>query len=120
METLFYTGYLIPSRKASTNIYGGNIADIRNFPYQVAILQSTRLWCGGSILTEKWLLSAAHCVYRARAPLTVRAGSSFWSKDGSLHQVEYQNIYGKYRYEDVSVMRVTEPFVLDETRKPIP
>lgn len=44
-------------------IVGGYDAENGEFPYQVS-LQTKKHFCGGSILNEKWILTAAHCVHR--------------------------------------------------------
>ncbi|XDA72380.1 hypothetical protein R6Z07F_002659 [Ovis aries] len=42
-------------------IIGGVPADIRDFPWQIRILENGSHLCGGSILSEWWILTAAHC-----------------------------------------------------------
>lgn len=47
-------------------IVGGTDADIADFPWQVAVVFSASdafasMHCGGSIIDEKWILTAAHC-----------------------------------------------------------
>lgn len=43
-------------------IVGGDFAAENQFPHQIAITQSGYLRCGGSIIHESWVLTAAHCL----------------------------------------------------------
>lgn len=43
-------------------ITGGYPIDIEDAPYQVSILRNGNHSCGGSILNERWVLTAAHCL----------------------------------------------------------
>lgn len=49
-------------------IVGGDVAWPGQFPYQAGISFTTNNgesnWCGGSILSKGWILTAAHCVYK--------------------------------------------------------
>ena len=53
-----------PARKIHQRIVGGKKARIGEFPWQVKIVhkKSRVLHCGGSLLCEKFVLTAAHCV----------------------------------------------------------
>ncbi|KAK6630503.1 hypothetical protein RUM43_014848 [Polyplax serrata] len=43
-------------------IIGGRNASTLEFPYQAELEEWLRHACGGSIITEKFVLTAAHCV----------------------------------------------------------
>lgn len=42
-------------------VIGGRRATDNQFPYQVSLLTSTSMICGGSIIADSIVLTAAHC-----------------------------------------------------------
>jgi len=53
-----------PQNSVETKIFGGKEAAIGQFPYQAAITVDDDDFCGGSLISKKWVLTAAHCVKR--------------------------------------------------------
>lgn len=49
--------------KRSTRIVGGVLTEVNEYPWQVGIVtaRSTSVWCGGSLISNSWVLTAAHC-----------------------------------------------------------
>jgi len=47
---------------SSGRIIGGNTASAGQFPYQAALDRNGRHACGGSIINNNHILTAAHCV----------------------------------------------------------
>ncbi|XP_015249736.1 PREDICTED: tryptase-like [Cyprinodon variegatus] len=43
-------------------IVGGEDASPKSWPWQVDLQRSGTHWCGGSLISKKWVLTAAHCV----------------------------------------------------------
>jgi len=74
-------------------IVGGESTDIKEHPWQVALNikrpDGTYL-CGGSIIAQKWVLSAAHCFYPAHASdlIKAKAGATNYRDEGTWVQTE--------------------------------
>lgn len=56
-----------------SRIVGGQQARPGEFPWQVGFrwqsdYSRTNLFCGGSLIDQKWVVSAAHCFQRMRGP----------------------------------------------------
>merc|ERR1711962_1114067 len=53
----------------STRIVGGEETEVNEYPWQVGMIWKggTTPWCGGSVISDLWVLSAAHCT-KGRRP----------------------------------------------------
>jgi secreted trypsin-like serine protease len=51
-----------PPTGGNPNIIGGSYIDIKETPYQVSMKVDGIHHCGGSIISDRWILTAAHCI----------------------------------------------------------
>jgi secreted trypsin-like serine protease len=51
----------IPLDDVNQRITGGYPAAPCQFPWQVALLIDNTYFCGGSLISSQWVLTAAHC-----------------------------------------------------------
>lgn len=85
----FFTGV----RDKTLKITGGNDADIADFPWQV-FLEAGNYQCGGIIINESWILTAAHCTQTSTgSPIPVQ---SMLIKVGATNP--FNILEGKYYY----------------------
>ncbi|XP_046613076.1 trypsin-3-like [Neodiprion virginianus] len=110
----------------TSRIVGGMDAVMSEAPYQVSLTLLGSHSCGGSIISENWVLTAAHCMVYPRSWYLVRAGSVSSTSGGSLTTlllvVNHPN-YGSNNWglhvNDISLLRMSSPLVLDATRQPV-
>ncbi|XP_070502481.1 trypsin-1-like [Chironomus tepperi] len=110
--------------EGGSKIVGGQIMDITNVPYFASLLFNDRHICGGSIISESWILSAAHCGEEKHAQnFTIRTGSSRKSRGGLIHAVE--SVYSHPNYSastldnDFMLLKLKVPLKFDSTRQAI-
>uniref|UniRef100_A0A452IHN0 Peptidase S1 domain-containing protein n=1 Tax=Gopherus agassizii TaxID=38772 RepID=A0A452IHN0_9SAUR len=53
-------------------VTGGSFCLFRSRPYQVVLLRNGRIYCVGSLIAPKWVLTAAHCGRRVRRISSLR------------------------------------------------
>ena len=86
----FFTGI----RNENNKITGGTTAPISDFPWQVYLISGNSA-CGGSIISDTWILTAAHCamddsgnpVPAARMSVIVGANNPFNGLEGQTYYV---------------------------------
>ena len=98
-----------PSKR---RIVGGENARIEQHPWQVALQMQGVFSCGGSLIAERWVLTAAHCFRSSHRPRDwrVKAGATNYASGAAWTDVERIVIHPQYNpstYEhDVALMKI--------------
>lgn len=119
--------FLTVSYAQDPNIIGGQNTIIDNHPWQVSLRTITQGHiCGGSIVDDDWILTAAHCVLNANpANLTIAAGITERTDNttGQYRQVVEIIIHPNYNpntlNNDLALLRLSQPLNFDARVKPI-
>ena len=83
----------------NTKIVGGVNTDIKEHPWQVALdFPAEQGLCGGSLIQDRWVLTAAHCFSSPASPQSVRvkAGATNYLQGGSWTDVEKVFVHEAY------------------------
>ncbi|XP_043454331.1 kallikrein-8 [Prionailurus viverrinus] len=75
-----WTGHL---RAQESKVLGGQECEAHSQPWQTALFQGVRLLCGGVLIDDNWVLTAAHC---KKQKYTVRLGEHSLKKKDSSEQ----------------------------------
>uniref|UniRef100_A0A1B0DQX3 trypsin n=1 Tax=Phlebotomus papatasi TaxID=29031 RepID=A0A1B0DQX3_PHLPP len=111
----------------ANKIVGGNVVSIEEIGYQVSLNFYGAHRCGGSILSNKFILTAAHCTPSETDGreefFTVRAGSNYSETEGQVLQVEKIHRHELYDPEsidyDFSIVELKDDIVFSYASRPI-
>lgn len=118
------TAFMPNHNNNSVSIVNGEEAKRGQFPHQVSLQRNQFHFCGGSIITSRWIVTAAHCVHRAEAKhIVARVGALNRQSDGVEHQIAAIKIHPKYDYHklrfDVALVQTVKEIEFNEFVKAI-
>ncbi|XP_014471749.1 PREDICTED: serine protease 53-like [Dinoponera quadriceps] len=111
-------GGLIP------HIIGGRDAPIGKYPYQVSLKYFDSHTCGGSIIDNRNILTAAHCIEKKYLQsLKVHAGTNFQNETGDVYLAESVSIHANYSgvkfINDIGLIHLKTPIEFNTKVQPI-
>lgn len=102
-------------------IVGGMEIYIEEAPYQASLMSKAMQVhiCGAVIVTNKFVLTAAHCVRDRKAgDLSVRVGSTKKDEGGVVHEIAVIRVhpyFNKVTYDyDIAVLQLTVDIKIDD------
>ncbi|XP_071566074.1 chymotrypsin-1-like [Temnothorax nylanderi] len=108
----------------SPYIIGGKDAPIGKFPYQVSLRYNDKHYCGGSIIHDRNILTAASCVAGLENQLNnlkVHVGTNFLNESGDVYDIESVSIHENYTMDDsdIALVHLKTPINNNELVQPI-
>ncbi|XP_055904344.1 trypsin delta-like [Eupeodes corollae] len=107
-----------------TRIIGGQPISIEEAPWQVGLHEDGELICGGSVISNLLILTAAHCVIDSRpSRMSVRAGSSYRQRGGQVRRVAKIFYDGSYNERtnnnDIAIIQLRKPLQINQFVMPV-
>ncbi|RZB40669.1 Trypsin domain containing protein [Asbolus verrucosus] len=111
---------------ANVEVIGGRPAEPGQFPFMAALRDLNKTFsCGASIIAEKWVVTAAHCVEGlSKANFTISVGTNRLSEGGSFLNVANIVSHPDYdpnnpRFNDIALVELSNEIAFDALTKPI-
>jgi len=122
----------LPEQKGQGRIVGGDVAEDKEFPFQVSIRSLGQIgathFCGGSIIGADWVLTAAHCC-AGQSSLTmhvVAGGIKLNTFEDEEERRDVANIISHPDYDastitnDACLLKLKKPWEWTDAIQPIP
>ncbi|XP_032527749.2 proclotting enzyme [Danaus plexippus] len=112
-------------------IVGGHNAELNEWPWIVALFNNGRQFCGGSLIDDRHVLTAAHCVAHMTsldvARLTARLGDYNIRTNTETQHVErrikrvvrHRGFDMRTLYNDVAVLTLDQPVTFTKNIRPV-
>uniref|UniRef100_A0A673K258 trypsin n=1 Tax=Sinocyclocheilus rhinocerous TaxID=307959 RepID=A0A673K258_9TELE len=104
---------------AGKKIIGGYDCPPNSQPWQVYLTSNGQPWCGGSLINERWVVSAAHCKIASR--LTVHLGEhNVYDEEGTEQRIGAEKVIPHPKYNDYTsdndfmLIKLKEPAIFNE------
>ncbi|XP_069702007.1 brachyurin-like [Periplaneta americana] len=97
----------------SSRITNGQIASRGQFPWQVALLVDNSWFCGGSVISNQWVLTAAHCA-GSSYQVILGANNYYSPESGSVtvttrSSIRHENYNSDTINNDIAVVKLQSP-----------
>jgi len=109
-----------------SSVVGGEAVDIEDYPWQVALVQAGNFtarsaqFCGGSIIDQEWILTAAHCLDQFTNANQIEIAYGISSLKESDNTINYIGVEAFYLHPNYNSQTQDNDIALIKLDGPIP
>ncbi|XP_051948416.1 coagulation factor XI-like [Xyrauchen texanus] len=111
------------SKHIRARVFGGVDSQLGNWPWQVSLQKWKKHFCGGSIIANKWIITAAHCFSSSQTQLSVSVGLTKLSEDEVKYEVEkvimHPGYDGSTLENDIALLKLKTPITFTDRIAPV-
>uniref|UniRef100_A0A493U041 Peptidase S1 domain-containing protein n=1 Tax=Anas platyrhynchos platyrhynchos TaxID=8840 RepID=A0A493U041_ANAPP len=116
---------MVSSVAGDTRVVGGMDCEPHSQPWQVAILDMYKLYCGGVLVARQWVVTAAHCTTPGITTIRLGKHNLFtreWGEERKMVQklVPHPNYNPSTKDNDIMLIKLLTPVTLTERIQPVP
>ncbi|XP_011252862.1 chymotrypsin-2-like [Camponotus floridanus] len=110
-------------------LVNGVSAYIEDYPYMVSIRNQNNHMCGGNMISDRHILTAAHCVYPIitdsglRQSVTIVSGTTWLNSGGQVHRISQMWYHESYNPNtlgnDIGLIKLSAPIIFNSRQRPI-
>ncbi|KAG8569198.1 hypothetical protein GDO81_014294 [Engystomops pustulosus] len=116
------------SRSKSSRIIGGRDVALGRWPWQVSLYLNNRHVCGGSIVAQQWIITAAHCVQKSPqlsswsvlAGIVTHSTTRPQASSSEVKKIIYHQKYNDRTHDyDIALMKLEKPLIYSDSIRPV-
>lgn len=123
----FNPKHLLPKKRRQARIVGGEVSEPGAWPWHAAIYKNGSYACGATLITNNWLISAAHCFINYKSTYYEVQLGMLRRKSFTPHQKVYRidRVVSHHKFNivnldfDIVMLRIAEPVAFDFWVRPI-
>ncbi|XP_077589835.1 polyserase-2-like [Stigmatopora nigra] len=100
----------------NTRIVGGDVSRQGSWPWQVSLHKNRRHFCGGALINNEWVLTAAHCLRRIQRTTAFLGRQS--QRGYNPHEIR-RNIVAVIIHPDYDALRIDNDVALLRLSSPV-